>query len=100
MFSPEADCDEPTGKACCSFRPSEYFLFLEMTTLIKKYRCISTATAAYRAATLLMQDFKSAHFSATAAFIVPEVTGVLRQSTAGLIRFRSMRSLYCADQAK
>lgn len=36
MFSPEADCDEPTGKACCSFRPSEYFAFLEMTTLIKK----------------------------------------------------------------
>ena len=34
MFSPEADCDEPTGKACCSFRPSEYFAFLEMTTLI------------------------------------------------------------------
>ena len=32
---------------------------------------------------------------ATAAPMVPEPTGVLRQSTAGLIRFMSTRSLYC-----
>ena len=32
---------------------------------------------------------------ATAAPMVPEPTGVLRQSTAGLIRFMSTLSLYC-----
>lgn len=33
---------------------------------------------------------------ATAACMVPDDTGVLRQSTAGLMRSTSMRSLYCA----
>ena len=39
-----------------------------------------------------LQDF------ATAAPIVPEPTCVLRQSTAGLIRFMSTLSLYCTGQ--
>jgi len=39
------------------------------------------------------------HGWATAALMVPLDTGVLRQSTAGLMRFMSMRSLYCARRA-
>lgn len=43
---------------------------------------------------------QAAQLSATAAFMVAEPTDVLRQSTAGLIRFMSMRSLYCAPEHK
>lgn len=55
--------------------------------MLLHFRCSNQLQCARK-----LQDF------ATAAPMVPEPTGVLRQSTAGLIRFMSTLSLYCTEQ--